>query len=146
MHQLLYVSSAARKMSDQELATILQAARRNNARDGITGLLLHIDGNFLQILEGDERKVEATFERISNDPRHRGVAMLLRREVEARTFQDWSMGFERIRSSDSDLNGQIFRISEEAIMGRMSPDASHELLTFLNNFRHINAPMQRAEA
>ena len=146
MYQLLYVSSATRKMSNPELGAILDAARRNNVGDGITGMLLHIDGNFLQVLEGEEEVVERTFARISSDSRHSGVVALLRREVASRTFHDWSMGFERISSTDSEQSEQIFRISDAAIRGRMSPDAPQELLMFLTNFRQINRSAMPAEA
>ena len=37
---------------------------------GITGLLLFIDGGFLQMLEGEERAVRELYTRIAADRRH----------------------------------------------------------------------------
>ena len=49
MRQLLYVSSTADEPSLDDLDQVLTASRRNNAMMGITGLLLFIDGGFLQV-------------------------------------------------------------------------------------------------
>ena len=72
--------------------TILHASEANNARDRLTGFLIFDKVNFLQILEGDAADVERTFERISRDPRHEGLAVIERRQIARRAFGDWAMG------------------------------------------------------
>ena len=67
MRQLLYVSSTPRNITPATLDRILAASRANNALLGITGLLIYIDGGFLQILEGEERVVRELYMRISTD-------------------------------------------------------------------------------
>ena len=54
MRQLLYVSDTAPSLPDGTLDAILTASRTHNAPAGITGLLLHIEGGFLQVLEGED--------------------------------------------------------------------------------------------
>src|SRR5882757_5891951 len=95
MRQLLYVSNTASDISLGDLDEVLTASRRNNALLGITGLLLFIDGGFLQILEGEERAVRELYTRIGDHPRHSNPRLMLDREVPVRAFADWSMGFER---------------------------------------------------
>jgi hypothetical protein len=58
---------------------LLGTARRRNAAAGVTGMLLYRDGNVAQTLEAPDEAVEATFRRIEQDPRHRGVILLLLR-------------------------------------------------------------------
>ena len=77
MCQLLYVSNALPDLAPLALDRILSASRANNAVRGITGLLLHIDGGFLQILEGEDGAVRDLHARIAADPRHRDVRILL---------------------------------------------------------------------
>jgi hypothetical protein len=36
-------------------------SRENNAKRGVTGMLLYKEGNFIQVLEGDEREVRIVF-------------------------------------------------------------------------------------
>ena len=90
MLQLLYVSSANRREAPDP-APILAASRRNNRRDGITGMLYSDGTRFLQALEGPDPKVEEAYARIQADPRHRAIVVLSRRTIEAREFGDWDM-------------------------------------------------------
>jgi hypothetical protein len=75
------------------LSSILIEARRCNTRDGITGALICRDDLFLQLLEGPERAVEATYNRICADDRHIEVRQLVRRTIDddARMFAAWAM-------------------------------------------------------
>lgn len=93
MLQIIYSSAAVVPFSELELQRLLLHARQNNTRLGATGMLLYEDGSFLQVIEGAGPVLEALFERIGADKRHHRVITLLRREVEARHFGDWAMGF-----------------------------------------------------
>ena len=94
MYQLVYVSTATREFNGKELADLLQVARRNNGRDGVTGMLLYHGGSFFQVLEGDEEKVREIFDRVERDPRHQKVTVLHEEEqVDSRDFPDWSMAW-----------------------------------------------------
>ncbi|HEX2560936.1 BLUF domain-containing protein [Phenylobacterium sp.] len=88
---LAYLSSATAPLSPADLEEVLGQSRRNNARDGLTGMLCHYDGSFLQFLEGDKPKVVAAFERISGDRRHGGVIEVYRQPIATRAFSDWTM-------------------------------------------------------
>jgi|GEM_PF-1350717 len=93
MIQLAYVSKATGPMGDDELLALLTKARKNNFRRGVGGILLFRDGVFLQVLEGKEADVDATFAKVEKDPRHYGVKVLSREPAAARQFKDWRMGF-----------------------------------------------------
>jgi hypothetical protein len=77
----------------REIEAILDASRRNNLAGGVTGALIFDGGVFAQLLEGPRREIEATFERIQCDPRHRDVEVLLLDAASVRGFPDWSMAF-----------------------------------------------------
>jgi hypothetical protein len=93
MIQLIYSSNAVQPFSPEALRKLLVSARTRNTTAGISGMLLHVDGAFLQILEGDAKRVRALFSRIGGDARHHKVVLLLEREIATRNFPDWSMGF-----------------------------------------------------
>ena len=61
MFRLIYVSTARELMDKDALLGILAKAREKNARLGITGMLLYKDGNFLQLLEGEETIVRGIY-------------------------------------------------------------------------------------
>ncbi|MEH3123929.1 MAG: BLUF domain-containing protein [Sphingomonas phyllosphaerae] len=98
MLQIVYISSAVGAI---DTAAILAASRRNNARDGLTGLLYTNGKRFLQALEGDAANVERALARITADPRHRAMVTLSCRDVGAREFGDWAMA-ERVAGDDAD--------------------------------------------
>jgi hypothetical protein len=95
MYQLTYISSARPGICQIDVEAILRSSRANNARDAITGLLVHDGVRFLQALEGERVLVEAAFARIRVDPRHRAAVMLSEREIAARQFGSWAMTASR---------------------------------------------------
>jgi hypothetical protein len=95
MRQIGYFSTASGTQDARTVHNILVAARQDNLRDGITGLLVAGGGRYLQVIEGPHVRVEALYERIRADSRHFAVATFLDRDVEARNFGSWSMAFCR---------------------------------------------------
>src|ERR687893_1319722 len=84
---LVYVSSAVRLFSAEDLRALLETCRKNNAELGVTGMPLYKDGNFMQVLEGDEEAVRGLYARIVAAPRHRGEITLQEGFAEGRQFQ-----------------------------------------------------------
>ena len=133
MFSLVYVSAAVTWFSDRELRDLLAQCRLSNAQTGITGMLLYKDGDFMQLLEGEEATVRALFDRISRDPRHQHSFIVLEEEVGQRLFGEWAMGF---RSLDDDDVRSIHGFSEfmnrhgELAGLRGRPDTCLDLLRF----------------
>ena len=70
----IYCSAALDSgLSKEALEEILEQSRTNNAKAGITGILLFDSGAFFQVLEGGDEAVEALYARIQGDPRHHSV-------------------------------------------------------------------------
>lgn len=101
MHQIAYFSCANHILDPEELSQILDESRSWNADHGLTGLLLYRDGNFLQVLEGEEADVREIFTKISRDPRHKNIIVVLDEEVEERFFPEWEMAFRDVSGSDA---------------------------------------------
>ena len=93
LFQLGYVSTETGDMSTQGMIELMTEARRINTERDITGLLLHREKSFYQVLEGTEGEVRRTFASIEKDERHTAVDVLFNGEIEEREFADWRMGF-----------------------------------------------------
>ncbi len=131
---LIYASSATRQMNEQDLLAILSKSHDNNRRLDITGMLLYRGGNFLQVLEGEEKIVDERFKVIMQDTRHHQVTLLLKRPVPKRQFEQWEMGFTNIDTIDtSTLPGYTPYLKEPFNSNRFK-DASFAY-TFLNMFK-----------
>ncbi|MES2672441.1 MAG: BLUF domain-containing protein [Pseudomonadota bacterium] len=91
--QLLYRSVQAYEMESADLMKLLFDARAFNRENGITGLLLHHDTRFMQLLEGERHEVQALFQKIADDARHRDVVIEMEAGAIRRSFPDWQMGY-----------------------------------------------------
>jgi hypothetical protein len=90
---IAYVSAATQAMTDDDVAAVLTQSRANNLRNDLTGALLYHRGRFIQILEGPEEQVNARYEIIAADPRHRNVQKMGERVIVERQFPEWTMGY-----------------------------------------------------
>ena len=79
------------------VADIVRHARENNARLGLTGLLVFDGQRFCQYLEGPGDALRQMLERIRADTRH--IQFVLHQHgpsTERRAFQDWSIAYAQI--------------------------------------------------
>ena len=133
LYQLIYGSSESIRFSSLELAELLRKARAGNSARGITGMLLYHDHCFLQILEGEQARVEALFERISQDSRHSGVTVFHRGPCAQREFGEWSMAYHEPSATEAaDFDGfqQITQVAPGEIRNA-------KVRVFLNAFRRM---------
>lgn len=96
MYTLTYESMAVRALTNAEIEELLKEARSFNEHNGITGCLISYQGYFIQILEGDQKVVQALYDRIRRDPRHTDVKMFSEDHISERDFPDWDMAFYNI--------------------------------------------------
>ena len=124
MLQLVYISTAAKGAS---CADILRTSRRNNGRDLITGLLYADGTRFMQALEGPEDAVEAAYQRIKEDARHRAPVVLSRREVDAREFGNWEMAERR-----PGQQGEAFVSRVDGLVAKAAPSVRATFTGFMD--------------
>ena len=100
LHQIIYISTAEPVLTEDVLLELLTESQKRNAANEVTGLLLHSDGNIIQIIEGPQDAVKALYAKIAKDRRHRGVTLMSSKAIEQRDFPKYKMGFKRARSKD----------------------------------------------
>lgn len=88
---LSYCSYAQSPVESTGLDRILEASKRNNRRDDITGLLTYSGEVFVQFLEGPPELVRQLMGRLQIDPRHRDIIILSEGHDHERIFPDWDM-------------------------------------------------------
>ena len=102
------------------LSGILMDARRLNTRDGVTGALICRGDIYLQLLEGAERQVRDTLDRIKRDDRHLEVTLHVAQSAAERMFASWAMLHDPatswIWSQEEVAAGAVERATPEAVM------------------------------
>ncbi len=147
MIRLVYMSQAIKPYSTDDLMALLRKARQNNSRDDITGVLLYFNECFVQVLEGKEEIVNATFQRIKKDSRHTNVAELEREYIKERQFPDWSMGFEEVDAkqfADLNIEGLNHFFDQKKAGDAPSGEFNHKLISSLMS--HIRTAYKKRKS
>ncbi|MBD3862456.1 BLUF domain-containing protein [Olleya marilimosa] len=90
--RIIYSSQATQHFNKRELLDLLHDARAFNTIDNITGVLMHKDGLFVQVIEGDHDIIDDLLQRLRRDIRHSEIKIINDQTVETRLFGIWSMG------------------------------------------------------
>ncbi len=108
MKYIIYLSSASMYFQPETLKEMLTGFRINNEANHITGMMLFSDGNFLQVLEGEEKDIDVLIKKIKKDPRHHSLVQIADSVTQERIFSDWTMSF-KVNSVEEfrDLKGYV---------------------------------------
>jgi len=112
---IVYVSQStspeAKQMSDVE--TIVALAKKKNREFGITGALFFLNGNYMQVIEGEEQAIAQLMQNIYADPRHISIEMVMDTPIRKRGFQQWNMDYFNLSSPTPVRREDLIEISEE---------------------------------
>lgn len=135
MKRIIYLSTGVTIFSDFEINDLLNVSRINNAKNGITGLLLYSDGNFLQIIEGENEMIDQLYINICKDRRHKNIINVVNKSIQERSFSNWEMGFSVVDINFLNNNPEInpFKIKTINTLDSVINSFIH---TFLQSFRN----------
>lgn len=139
LSHLLYMSRAVHEWTEESLVALSEDCQRRNTESGLTGLLLHGNGHFLQLLEGRRQPLLLTYDRIRRDDRHTNVTLLLDGAISQRTFPAWAMGVLNVDRRGA-VDQQRFRAIVAAFAATPGPMAENATaLALLKEFRALAA-------
>ena len=115
VYRLIYVSKGTPGIGKAGLQDILAVSRRNNATMGVTGMLLYLDGQFLQVLDGERHGVDNLYQRIVADTRHSNLQVLFRGIADGALFPTWSMGLKIVDIDREPGFHDAFTITRQAL-------------------------------
>ncbi|SHJ64402.1 BLUF domain-containing protein [Aquimarina spongiae] len=107
-HTICYVSTVSPDVSDTMLSEIMAHVKQNNSKLDITGILMHSEGNFFQVLEGEKEVILPLFHKIKEDRRHYNVIKILDKEINNSTFTEYHSSFAVISSQSGHKELQHF--------------------------------------
>ena len=107
MLQLLYVSTAAPGLVQNDLDDIVGGAVARNAGLDVTGSLYYNGRNFMQLLEGPAAAVHDLMVSIRRDSRHGGVVVIKELTGASRSFAAWNMRIVRCRPTPQECRADV---------------------------------------
>ena len=122
-------------MSEGDLIHLLNQSRNRNERQNVTGMLLYAGGNFIQVLEGEEKDVEEIYQSILNDDRNRGNILIEKENIKERIFPDWSMGFEHLTGEKKNTIKGYSEFLEREMKPEEIVKYSNEIIELLYGFK-----------
>lgn len=134
INQLVYLSQAVRKMSQDDLTAIQNKAKTNNGPLDVTGSLFYNGGWFLQVLEGPVAALEKLYKKIELDPRHKNSRILYNEPANFRTFPRWNMNMTNLDDRQADKYDELVEVLEAAQADRRIGSAS-PAVTLLKIFK-----------
>ncbi|MDB2687198.1 methyl-accepting chemotaxis protein, partial [Mariniblastus sp.] len=96
MVRLVYTSVKTENCDAAAVDAIVETAKAKNPSSDLTGMLLHTETRFLQVLEGPADNVAMTYELITQDDRHKACHVRYCEPISERHFGEWSMGASNV--------------------------------------------------
>lgn len=128
---VVYMSTATVPFTRDRLLALMALSRMRNSMRGVTGMLLHRDGGFMQALEGSRSHVHGLLQALRLDDRHTGMIVVVDEPRAQRAFAGWSMAFRDLATSVLP-DGVSPLLASEAVREefRRHPDRVHRLLRY----------------
>lgn len=134
IYRTVYVSCSEYSVSDAEISEILNISRRNNTRDGLTGLLVYHERRFFQVIEGPLEPLEACYRRIEADKRHFRVRPIARGTSADRAFPSWRMGYSTPDDLTPDRRSSVLELTRLAVQDSVETGNNARVQMLLKNF------------
>ncbi|MFD0763282.1 BLUF domain-containing protein [Mucilaginibacter lutimaris] len=94
LYYTVYVSTPTRTLDDDGLRELLKVSRDLNSRFDVTGMLICLPENYIQLIEGPKPHIDQLYNNIQRDKRHMRVTTLREGPIEQRYFPDWAMALK----------------------------------------------------
>ncbi len=131
MYRLIYLSTASNNsLSYTELNDLLVKSQKSNRENNISGILLHINGEFIQVLEGSKKAVLDLFEKIKLDKRHKNIIPFDEKSITESYFPGYFMAFDPEHYKNTNEFESLRDFNKDKII-KSDKDA---VLVFLDNF------------
>lgn len=134
---ILYQSKRNPICTDEEITKILHACERNNSHQDITGMLIYSDDSFMQILEGDYKKINDLYQKIKKDPRHSQIISISLGMLKKRFFPSWAMAHKEVGNEHLTIISTMANEEKDKYNDLLSQEASGENSRALGYFRKV---------
>lgn len=130
------MSAQAQTLRDKDIEDLLFNAREKNRRLAITGVLLLIQGKFIQYIEGYEEDIDSVYDSIKVDTRHNDLLLLDSGYIDRRQYKNWSMAYRKVQNSEIKNLLGYSELNLDDLFLNPAEEKTHPVLKVLYNFTH----------
>lgn len=124
-------------MSNDAILELVKQSEKNNAKAGITGMLLLSGEAFVQVLEGPPKAVNQLFQKIGKDERHHQIELIEFRSTAEPYFKEWNMRLVDLYDLPLDKRSILMNKYESADGCVIIPDRVQLIFSLLLDARAI---------
>ncbi|MDE0472257.1 MAG: BLUF domain-containing protein [Ekhidna sp.] len=124
LFRLVYTSARSKHCNSKEIDKILEKSRNNNAKLGITGILIYTKDRFLQVLEGEKEKINKLYKTIEEDDRHGAPILRFCESVSKRYFEGWDMAGKKMGSNEMDFKTSVSGRKKQLLEAMLNGDSN----------------------
>ncbi|MBW1294225.1 BLUF domain-containing protein [Aquimarina litoralis] len=129
-----YVSTADSSLTNEDMEELFEFVKVKNNELKITGILMHSEGNFFQVLEGKKALIIDLFDKISQDSRHYNIIKIFDRAIVNPCFSKYHSNFKVLGESNSHDELQNFLNEEKSY----NPDNYKSISYMANKFMKLS--------
>ncbi|MBW1294224.1 BLUF domain-containing protein [Aquimarina litoralis] len=111
-HTISYVSTSI-NLSDRDVNELLTITKLKNEELGITGILMHSEQNFFQIIEGETKTIKNLYKKIEKDIRHFNLIKIFDKPIDIPSFKTFQSSYTVINKEKNYSELQSFLESEK---------------------------------
>jgi len=146
---IIFTSRATQLMTVEGLNEMQCKTYQANQLASITGMLLYmeirlidkLEGRFMQLIEGNESKIQLLYKKIGTDHRHDNILLLASGKQSAANFSNWSMSY-----SGQPLEQLGFKLLEDTLFDGETFQEGNGPAYFLKTFYNYNVSLQKEYA
>lgn len=105
---ICYVSSAKQNLSIIDQQFIFDQTLKKNTSLDISGVLVFNEGNFMQIIEGENDKISILYDKIKEDSRHHNIIEIINNPVKEKLFEGFETGYAVINNLKGLYSLQVY--------------------------------------
>ncbi len=99
-YSICYVSKASSSLTSNDLDDLFNYTAATNTQFNVTGILLHSEGNFFQVLEGNHKHLTVLFDRIKADQRHNTIFEVFKGATDFPIFNHYDSKFNVVKTPE----------------------------------------------
>lgn len=145
LYSLCYISNALKLLPQSQLRTLNNFCMERNNALNVTGVLVYVEGTFIEVLEGEKSDLDKIFSEIKIDERHDQITIMFHSPIEHRSFKTY------YTASQFSSQQKFLNALESEMQGRDDSKYSKKLRaifkpfclpahTFLSHTEHVDLP------
>jgi len=137
LYSIVYISEHDPNLNENHLGQLDILHNKDIGKHRITGCLTTINGNVVQVLEGEHSIISTLFEKIKLDPKHHNLTIIWSGSIKNRNFSDYNIiNFYKLKASDTRNQKSFIELKIQSFLNNHEKNLAQSI--FLETLRQMS--------